>query len=456
MKKIKLLIQLALLCIIGLSTSQVLAQTITPTNKDWSHGDTHVYTVSNNTDGSGPTDCGWETDVTSAGYTVNNDTDWSGSAPFTINNMDGTGTVTFAVIDDGPQNDQDGALVTSTESQFKTGSGGTGIRRYQQQTAGRSDDHHHRITMTFSKPQRAFYFEMIDLLDIYEAGNPQFDYDISVVSGGVTTKVWQLHGLGVNVSDSRSLYDGGGTSQGSLTVGNNIETGVGFVNNASRIKSIIIDVKLDYGNPSGIGSDNFGLDNFRFPSIVTLPVEFAGFDATLTDESTVLLEWATASEENNSHFEIERSADGLIWSYIGQVAGAGNSTTTLHYEFTDNLTLEDRDNTHLFYRLKQIDFDGKYDFSTIRSVSPSPHVSEGLKVYPNPAKPNAALTIGYHEPIWDARVYDVHGQLVLHEQYKDNPIKYVDLDISELRAGIMYFIRVNGTVSGATGKFVVN
>ena len=185
----------------------------------------------------------------------------------------------------------------------------------------------------------------------------------------------------------------------------------------------------------------------------SLPLEFADFTATLTGPSTVLLEWSTYSEENNSYFVVERSTDDINWSTIGQVTGAGTTATPQNYSFTDNLTVKDRRNARIYYRLKQVNFDGEYQYSIVRSVSPSLTAEDGLRVYPNPAKHHVALTVSYNDLITAITVYDVQGRLVLH--HPGNNTQYVDLNISQLSPG-MYFIRVIGKRSSASGKFVVN
>jgi hypothetical protein len=68
------------------------------------------------------------------------------------------------------------------------------------------------------------------------------------------------------------------------------------------------------------------------------------------------LKWATASEQNSSHFVIERSNDGVIWDYVNTVLSSVNSTEKINYTFVDN----DYENTLNYYRLVQFDMDGKF------------------------------------------------------------------------------------------------
>ena len=92
---------------------------------------------------------------------------------------------------------------------------------------------------------------------------------------------------------------------------------------------------------------------------------------------SVKLDWSTAWEQDNSHFEVQRSADGRDFEAIGFVGGANDSAETLYYQFVDHDPLMGRN----FYRLKQQDFTGTFDFSEITSVY-FQSGSHPFKVYP--------------------------------------------------------------------------
>lgn len=99
-------------------------------------------------------------------------------------------------------------------------------------------------------------------------------------------------------------------------------------------------------------------------SLSPLPVELIYF-ATSPHEEGALLTWTTASEINNSHFEIEVSYDGTHWNTIGLVQGAGNTSRKINYSFIDNNV----EKGVQYYRLKQIDYNGDYAYSNIRYFS---------------------------------------------------------------------------------------
>lgn len=84
-----------------------------------------------------------------------------------------------------------------------------------------------------------------------------------------------------------------------------------------------------------------------------LPIELLDFNAECQDQS-VLLQWTTASETNNDHFTVERSTDGLVYTPIAMVQGAGNSSAISNYSYEDTDPLSEVS----YYRISQTDFDG--------------------------------------------------------------------------------------------------
>lgn len=92
-----------------------------------------------------------------------------------------------------------------------------------------------------------------------------------------------------------------------------------------------------------------------------LPVELTSFTASVTTSGTGLLQWHTESELNNDHFEVERSVDGLNFSKLGSLAGAGTTNKAHDYQFEDVHPILGL----VYYRLKQVDFNGEFEYSSI-------------------------------------------------------------------------------------------
>jgi hypothetical protein len=107
-----------------------------------------------------------------------------------------------------------------------------------------------------------------------------------------------------------------------------------------------------------------------------LPVHFILFN-TKCEGNTVFINWKTAQEQNSSHFNIERSTDGISWTVIGNQPAAGNSGIERTYSFTDNNPVQKS-----FYRIAQYDINGRKLYTSILKASCD--VSDIIKVWPNP------------------------------------------------------------------------
>jgi len=144
-----------------------------------------------------------------------------------------------------------------------------------------------------------------------------------------------------------------------------------------------------------------------------LPVEFLSFEVTAKDRQVELI-WKTATETNNELFEVQRSEDGKIWDIIGTVAGAGNSTEVLTYEYTDKNPIIGTS----YYRLRQIDFDGRYDYSKIRSVEVEAYSALNtsvvdIAIFPNPSREVFTLNVTGLTPqtVAVVKLLDVYGKV---------------------------------------------
>ncbi len=158
-----------------------------------------------------------------------------------------------------------------------------------------------------------------------------------------------------------------------------------------------------------------------------LPVNLTSYEGKITSHQTTLLAWTTASEINNKGFEIESSQDGINFETIGFVAGVGNSKTSQKYRFEHN------SNVSAFYRLNQIDFDGKSTYSQVIAVK---NQETETKLSPNPF--NDFIEITTNSPIQRAEIIDITGKIVMSENLESNIVK---LNAKELLNGI-YFIKL--------------
>ncbi|MFY0673186.1 MAG: T9SS type A sorting domain-containing protein [Bacteroidia bacterium] len=118
-----------------------------------------------------------------------------------------------------------------------------------------------------------------------------------------------------------------------------------------------------------------------------LPVEFTFFKAQWQTKGEIaILEWQTAMEENNSHFEIERSFDATNWDAVGRVEGQGTTFDITDYQYIDNGLPITNNNSPItiYYRLKQIDYNGQFEYSETRTLNFKPETLNSLELWPNP------------------------------------------------------------------------
>ena len=152
----------------------------------------------------------------------------------------------------------------------------------------------------------------------------------------------------------------------------------------------------------------FAFAKFNLP--VLLPVEFLDFDAE-KENSSVQLDWTTASEINNDYFDVQLyNSITDSFEIIGKVNGAGNSATIEHYNFLD-LNPHQGEN---IYRIKQVDFDLQFDYSNIQTVLFIPNLASAI--FPNPGN-GADITITMETPASpvDIKIYSASGSLVHKE-----------------------------------------
>jgi biopolymer transport protein ExbB len=168
-----------------------------------------------------------------------------------------------------------------------------------------------------------------------------------------------------------------------------------------------------------------------------LPVELIHFEAQAAANHTTELKWTTVSEINNRHFEIERSYDGKIFDVIGEVAGNGNSQHAIEYSFLDE-TISLIQNT-AYYRLKQVDFDGAFEYSNERVVSFDGKVEKlAIAAYPNPSNQEVTIRVNTNEP-YSIEVTNSNGLLLL--AIDNTKSQTHRLDLTEWTSGV-YIVNV--------------
>jgi Secretion system C-terminal sorting domain len=166
-------------------------------------------------------------------------------------------------------------------------------------------------------------------------------------------------------------------------------------------------------------------------SASSLPVELVFFKAKWVN-NVVKLTWQTASESNNKGFEIERSVDTKTWENIGGVKGKGNSNVLVDYSFEDKGPLS----ILTYYRLKQVDFDGKESYSKVVNVTLNKK-GDKFSVFPNPVNSKSA-TISLDDDMLDGVLIITNsiGSIVKKEKINS---KTFNLDLNNLSNGLYIF-----------------
>ncbi|MFT4737476.1 MAG: hypothetical protein ACI8QD_000482 [Cyclobacteriaceae bacterium] len=167
---------------------------------------------------------------------------------------------------------------------------------------------------------------------------------------------------------------------------------------------------------------------------VTLPVELLDFSSKSTAQG-IELNWSTATESFNSHFEIEKSRDGTSFTSIGIVNGHGTSAEVQTYRYMD------REVTSSYYRLKQVDFDGT---AAYHEIIKSDDMNFGLfdtNFYPNPATDRVTINLAGFVFATSAefQLFDLQGQLI-KSAVLTSP--FTEINLNGLRPGL-YIVQTN-------------
>ncbi len=198
---------------------------------------------------------------------------------------------------------------------------------------------------------------------------------------------------------------------------------------------------------SGQGTDNSSIFT---GSVVVLPVELLDFTAEAVGPINQIL-WSTASEQDNSHFLLERSDNGQDFEFMEEITGSGNSVSILDYDAYDA-----NPSAITYYRLTQHDYSGSTQDLGVRVVNRELAKSE-INVYPNPAS-GSIVTITLPERIaGESRLElrDISGKLVKNVELDANPAgKNIELIVSHIPKGI-YLVSYSDGINASTKKLIL-
>ena len=190
------------------------------------------------------------------------------------------------------------------------------------------------------------------------------------------------------------------------------------------------------------GGSNASSQYIHFAPASAVPVELDSFDSRV-DGSSIILNWSTASETNNAGFELQKLT-GESWDALGWVEGHGTTTEAQSYTFTAHGL---HVGTHVF-RLKQIDFDGEFEYhGNVEATIGTPGSHLITSAYPNPFNPQSQFTLAVAtDQRVTAALFNTLGQRVavlFDGMVVANQVRSVSIDGAGLPSGL-YVVRVNG------------
>jgi hypothetical protein len=204
------------------------------------------------------------------------------------------------------------------------------------------------------------------------------------------------------------------------------------------------------------GTDEMYVDDYYFDDVMPpiIPVELTSFTAEVNNNGNVVLSWSTATETNNHMFEIERRAEDNQYFTIGYVEGHGTTTEPQNYTYVDKTVEIGK----YYYRLKQMDFDGRYEYSNEIEVDVYGVLTFNLEQnYPNPFNPSTSIMYSVPEAgNIKLSVYNIVGEevAVLINGYSEAGSFDVTFDASNLPSGV-YLYKLQSASSVQTRKMML-
>lgn len=200
-------------------------------------------------------------------------------------------------------------------------------------------------------------------------------------------------------------------------------------------------------------------DAYAFPGLIILPgtpfpVEYLGFQA-IPDVDHIQLEWSTSIEENNAGFMIERSLHPqfTLNQHLNWISGQGTNSTVAAYTYDDRAVLP---GLTYYYRLKQIDLNGAFQYSEVVSARLTERVGVDLEIFPNPSSESVNLSFFSRDAqMLELSVIDPFGQLQEQRIVKSQKDRtYLPLDIHNYAPGV-YLVRIRQGLFQASKRLIV-
>ena len=271
-----------------------------------------------------------------------------------------------------------------------------------------------------------------DVVNIQSGHTVTISSNVDLRSGGATT---------VNVSGTLNFFSGGSKlrmSSGSTVV---LNSGSSLTSTGGGGASQLIEI-----NGTTVWSNTMG--NFSGPRTISemspLPVIWLNIGADRVSLNCVTIIWSTSSEMSNSHFQVERSSDGVNFIFLSKINGKGTTNTISEYRWLDQTAPKEM----TYYRLKQVDFNGDFEYSNIMVVTPVVEEVEGVVIstFPNPVTEELNIDFSAEAPQQiDITFVDLMGyevKKIVVEKGK----RSAKLDVRGLKKGYYFLIIRNSDV----------
>jgi hypothetical protein len=268
--------------------------------------------------------------------------------------------------------------------------------------------------------------------------NLKVNYTVTITGKNAPKKMYTLQGSVKNnaVSHFFSLPVEGG--QGTTNTRSNVwrsqpDCGTATI---STMNLNTVDIQIE--------GDGISSRMVSFPAVsTTLPVTMVNFQVQ-QEAQKVKIAWSTAAELNNDFFTIERAVDGKEWTAIKTVKGAGNSSDLRHYSVYDETPVKG----NLNYRIRQTDYDGKFEYSEVKTIRNTFTDNKKISLFPIPNTGNTINIAGvsdYNKT--ELTVLNTSGNSIFA-----TTLSTTSVELPHLATGI-YFIRIKNKQSGEVSNF---
>lgn len=242
------------------------------------------------------------------------------------------------------------------------------------------------------------------------------------------TSTTQTIGVGSSTAYSNSYPNGTWSSS---------NTSIASVNSSGTVSGVsagTTDITYTYtiNNPNQSGCTATLSVSRSITVIQGLPVELTQFETEcLADNNIAHVFWTTASENNSSYYQVQRSHDANDWQTIAEVQAAGNSTEQIYYEITEAITWRE---LYTYYRLMQYDMDHSVNIYGPISIQCSNHRSN-FKVFPNPFSGEVNIELSDNMAIDGIRLVRPDGTLLFVAQPQEMAGQFYKVDLSHISSG---------------------